>query len=92
MAKSRIKTKTTSKKKVKVPARDPQKRTPSGISDNLRKLPHPVEEILGLTTRVISNRLRGSRRVTRMRSPRGHPPQGLLPIRSRTVERSSWPG
>ena len=50
MAKSKTKTKTPSKKKAKIPGRDPQKRTPSGIFDNLRKLPHPVEEILGLTS------------------------------------------
>jgi len=31
-----------------IPVRQPQKRTPAGIFDNLRKLPHPVEEILGL--------------------------------------------
>ena len=47
MAKS--KTETTSKKKAKLPERDPQKRTRTGIFDNLRQLPHPVEEILGLT-------------------------------------------
>jgi hypothetical protein len=54
MAKSRTKTKTPSKKKAKVPGRDPQKRTPSGIFDNLRKLPHPVEEILGLAIPTVS--------------------------------------
>jgi hypothetical protein len=52
MAKS--KTKATSKKKVRIPARDPQKRTRSGIFDNLRKLPHPVEEILGLDIPAVS--------------------------------------
>jgi hypothetical protein len=37
------------KGKNKIPVREPQKRTPSGIFDNLRRLPHPVEEILGLS-------------------------------------------
>jgi hypothetical protein len=32
-----------------VPTRTPQKKTSSGMFDNLRPLPHPIEEILGLT-------------------------------------------
>ncbi|MGI8566583.1 MAG: hypothetical protein ACR2LZ_08900 [Pyrinomonadaceae bacterium] len=35
--------------KHKVRSREPKKATAAGIFDNLRKLPHPVEEILGLT-------------------------------------------
>jgi hypothetical protein len=36
------------KTKTAVPKREPQKRTHTGMFDNLRRLPHPVEEILGL--------------------------------------------
>src|SRR5688572_9789884 len=36
-------------KKIRIPTREPKKRT-SGIFDNLRQLPHPIEEILGLET------------------------------------------
>lgn len=43
---------TNPKEKTKpgVPTRTPQKKTSSGIFDNLRPLPHPIEEILGLTS------------------------------------------
>ncbi len=37
------------KTKPEVPTRTPQKKTSSGMFDNLRPLPHPIEEILGLT-------------------------------------------
>src|SRR6185503_1777223 len=30
-----------------IPVREPHKRTKTGIFDNLRQLPHPVEEFLG---------------------------------------------
>lgn len=42
---------TNPKEKAKpvVPTRTPQKKTSSGIFDNLRPLPHPIEEILGFT-------------------------------------------
>jgi hypothetical protein len=36
------------KSKPGVPTRTPQKKTSSGMFDNLRPLPHPIEEILGL--------------------------------------------
>src|SRR5919112_2348141 len=36
------------KNKPGVPTRTPQKKTSSGMFDNLRPLPHPIEEILGL--------------------------------------------
>jgi hypothetical protein len=36
------------KNKPGVPTRTPQKKTNSGMFDNLRPLPHPIEEILGL--------------------------------------------
>jgi hypothetical protein len=36
------------KTKSGVPTRTPQKKTSSGMFDNLRPLPHPIEEILGL--------------------------------------------
>jgi hypothetical protein len=41
---------TDPKEKIKpgVPTRTPQKKTSSGMFDNLRPLPHPIEEILGL--------------------------------------------
>ena len=41
---------TNPKEKTKpgVPTRTPQKKTSSGMFDNLRPLPHPIEEILGL--------------------------------------------
>jgi hypothetical protein len=35
------------KTKLGVPTRTPQKKTSSGMFDNLRPLPHPIEEILG---------------------------------------------
>jgi hypothetical protein len=35
------------KSKPGVPTRTPQKKTSSGMFDNLRPLPHPIEEILG---------------------------------------------
>ena len=38
------------KSKPSVPTRTPQKKTGSGMFDNLRPLPHPIEEILGLTS------------------------------------------
>src|SRR5215213_3754295 len=38
------------KTKSGVPTRTPQKKTSSGMFDNLRPLPHPIEEILGLTS------------------------------------------
>ncbi len=38
------------KTKSGVPTRIPQKKTSSGMFDNLRPLPHPIEEILGLTS------------------------------------------
>src|SRR5215204_1897271 len=43
---------TNPKEKAKpvVPTRTPQKKTVSGMFDNLRPLPHPVEEILGFTS------------------------------------------
>jgi hypothetical protein len=37
------------KTKPGVPTRTPQKKTSSGMFDNLRPLPHPIEEILGLS-------------------------------------------
>src|SRR4051794_14450892 len=37
------------KSKPGVPTRTPQKKTSSGMFDNLRPLPHPIEEILGFT-------------------------------------------
>ncbi len=37
------------KSKLGVPTRTPQKKTSSGMFDNLRPLPHPIEEILGFT-------------------------------------------
>lgn len=39
------------KAKPEIKKRDPQKRTPAGIFDNLRPLPHPMEEILGIADR-----------------------------------------
>src|ERR1044072_7360355 len=33
--------------KPRIPVREPHKRTKTGIFDNLRQLPHPVEEFLG---------------------------------------------
>ena len=41
---------TNPKEKMKqgVPTRTPQKKTNSGMFDNLRPLPHPIEEILGI--------------------------------------------
>ncbi|MGB8508442.1 MAG: hypothetical protein WCD76_08550, partial [Pyrinomonadaceae bacterium] len=36
-------------KKPQIREREPKKATPPGIFDNLRRLPHPVEEIMGLT-------------------------------------------
>lgn len=43
---------TNPKEKTKsgVPTRTPQKKTSSGMFDNLRPLPHPIEEILGFTS------------------------------------------
>lgn len=41
-------TKTRSRSRPIVPVREPYKKTSSGIFDNLRQLPHPVEELLGL--------------------------------------------
>jgi hypothetical protein len=38
------------KTKAGVPTRTPQKKTSTGIFDNLRPLPHPIEEILGFTS------------------------------------------
>src|SRR5688500_19656198 len=38
------------KTKSGVPTRTPQKKTSSGMFDNLRPLPHPIEEILGLAS------------------------------------------
>jgi hypothetical protein len=43
------------KSKPGVPTRTPQKKTSSGMFDNLRPLPHPIEEILGLTNSVHPN-------------------------------------
>ena len=43
--------------KHKVRSREPKKATAAGIFDNLRKLPHPVEEILGLTVLGAQNSL-----------------------------------
>src|SRR5437588_1679159 len=38
------------KTKPGVPTRTPQKKTSSGMFDNLRPLPHPTEQILGFST------------------------------------------
>ena len=38
------------KTKPSVPTRTPQKKTGAGMFDNLRPLPHPIEEILGFTS------------------------------------------
>jgi hypothetical protein len=43
------------KSKPGVPTRTPQKKTNSGMFDNLRPLPHPIEEILGLTNSAQPN-------------------------------------
>lgn len=40
------------KTKPGVPTRTPQKKTSSGMFDNLRPLPHPIEEILGFSTQT----------------------------------------
>jgi hypothetical protein len=40
------------KTKPAVPTRTPQKKTSSGMFDNLRPLPHPIEEILGFSTQT----------------------------------------
>lgn len=37
------------REKLKIATREPHKRTPAGMFDNLRQLPHPVEEMLGLS-------------------------------------------
>ena len=43
------------KTKSGVPTRTPQKKTSSGMFDNLRPLPHPIEEILGLTSSQVDS-------------------------------------
>ena len=43
------------KSKPEVPTRTPQKKTSSGMFDNLRPLPHPIEEILGFSNQTQPN-------------------------------------
>jgi hypothetical protein len=44
-------------KKEAVPHREPGKKTKPSIFDNIRQLPHPVEELLGLTQPATNNLL-----------------------------------